>query len=153
MNRRSVSCRLTESHDQCRIRHIEQIVLPQLPHPLNHRWDHIAVNGLVRLVAVSALGVDRDAGVHTQQRMNQLLEIRAVALAEPKGDGKGLIVRVFAVQIIIAVHRTGRCIMVNVGRIQLEELDYPHGHPTEYLAGCRETPYIYIIVLWPKPPA
>ena len=44
-----------------------------------------------------------------------------MVLAEAEGYGKGLIVGIFAVQVIIAIQRTGGGVMVNVFRIQIEE--------------------------------
>lgn len=58
-------------------------------------------------------------------------------LAEPEGYDKGLIMGVLSVRVIIAIHRTGRGVMVNVGGIQHEELHNAHGHGTEHLARTR----------------
>jgi hypothetical protein len=65
--------------------------LAEIPHALDHLGNGVAVDGLVRLIAVDELGIDGDPVIHTQEAVHDLFEIRPMGLAEPVGNDKRLV--------------------------------------------------------------
>ena len=78
--------------DQRCVSHIDKVLAAQLLHAFDHLRDEVAIDSLIRLIAVDELGIDGDAVIHTQKAVHDLFEIRPMGLAEPVGNDKGLVV-------------------------------------------------------------